>query len=199
MSSAILCISASSSVILCISASSSLTFSYRPPPPSLFFSLEEILIFRPLSRSPPPPPPLSLSLSLSYYFFHPISLTYLIFRFPSFPIFFSLHVFFSRLMPFYTSLCLLLIPTLLLSQTAEHVMGSVLCAPGCFSVYRCRALRDVVPKYCKKVESAFDFLTKDMGEDRWLCTLMVSVYYVKAILHYYVLFDMCYSLMHGVH
>ncbi|GFO42301.1 chitin synthase [Plakobranchus ocellatus] len=59
-------------------------------------------------------------------------------------------------------------------KTAEHVMGSVLCAPGCFSVYRCRALRDVLPKYCKKVESAFDFLTKDMGEDRWLCTLMVQ-------------------------
>ncbi|XP_059154827.1 uncharacterized protein LOC131940217 [Physella acuta] len=59
-------------------------------------------------------------------------------------------------------------------KAAEHVLGSVLCAPGCFSVYRCRALRDTLPKYCKKVESAFDFLTKDMGEDRWLCTLMVQ-------------------------
>ncbi|CAL1530473.1 unnamed protein product, partial [Lymnaea stagnalis] len=59
-------------------------------------------------------------------------------------------------------------------KAAEHVLGSVLCAPGCFSVYRCRALKDILPKYCKKVETAFDFLTKDMGEDRWLCTLMVQ-------------------------
>ncbi|KAK6965691.1 Chitin synthase class 2, partial [Biomphalaria glabrata] len=59
-------------------------------------------------------------------------------------------------------------------KASEHVLGSVLCAPGCFSVYRCRALSDVLPKYCKKVESAFDFLTKDMGEDRWMCTLMVQ-------------------------
>nr|KAG5707324.1 hypothetical protein BaRGS_005291 [Batillaria attramentaria] len=59
-------------------------------------------------------------------------------------------------------------------KAAEHVLGSVLCAPGCFSVYRCRALADVLPKYARRVETAFDFLTKDMGEDRWLCTLMVQ-------------------------
>ncbi|BFZ23575.1 hypothetical protein BsWGS_26614 [Bradybaena similaris] len=59
-------------------------------------------------------------------------------------------------------------------KATEHVLGSVMCAPGCFSVYRCRALRDILPKYCKKVESSLDFLTKDMGEDRWLCTLMVQ-------------------------
>ena len=66
------------------------------------------------------------------------------------------------------------IPDARVFQTAEHVLGSVLCAPGCFSVYRCWALADVLPKYAKRVESAFDFLTKDMGEDRWLCTLLVS-------------------------
>ena len=55
------------------------------------------------------------------------------------------------------------------------MLGSVLCAPGCFSVYRCKALRDVLPEYAENVEHAFDFLTKDMGEDRWLCTLMVSL------------------------
>lgn len=59
------------------------------------------------------------------------------------------------------------------SQAAEHVLGSVLCAPGCFSVYRCSALRKILPKYASSVERAFDFLIKDMGEDRWLCTLMV--------------------------
>lgn len=61
-----------------------------------------------------------------------------------------------------------------LLKVAEHVMGSVLCSPGCFSVYRCRALQDILPTYASSVECALDFLTKDMGEDRWLCTLMIE-------------------------
>ncbi|KAK3095888.1 hypothetical protein FSP39_020357 [Pinctada imbricata] len=60
-------------------------------------------------------------------------------------------------------------------KAAEHVLGSVLCAPGCFSVYRCSALRDIVPIYATGVKKAFDFLIKDMGEDRWLCTLMTTM------------------------
>lgn len=63
-----------------------------------------------------------------------------------------------------------------LFQAAEHVLGSVLCAPGCFSVYRCSALKDIIPTYASSVERAFEFLIKDMGEDRWLCTLMVSIW-----------------------
>ncbi|XP_053388026.1 chitin synthase chs-2-like [Mercenaria mercenaria] len=59
-------------------------------------------------------------------------------------------------------------------KAAEHVIGSVLCSPGCFSVYRCKAIREILPTYASDVEHAFDFLTKDMGEDRWLCTLMVQ-------------------------
>ncbi|XP_041356161.1 uncharacterized protein LOC121373551 [Gigantopelta aegis] len=59
-------------------------------------------------------------------------------------------------------------------KAAEHVLGSVLCAPGCFSVYRCRAIKDILCTYATGVEHAFDFLIKDMGEDRWLCTLMVQ-------------------------
>ena len=62
---------------------------------------------------------------------------------------------------------------MMIFQAAEHVLGSVLCAPGSFSVYRCSALKDIVPTYATTVERAFDFLIKDMGEDRWLCTLMV--------------------------
>lgn len=53
------------------------------------------------------------------------------------------------------------------------MLGTVLCSPGCFSVYRAAALRDVLPIYCSEVKCASEFLTKDMGEDRWLCTLMV--------------------------
>lgn len=59
-------------------------------------------------------------------------------------------------------------------KAAEHVLGSVLCSPGCFSVYRCKAIRDILPQYATNVEHAFEFLTKDMGEDRWFCTLMVQ-------------------------
>ncbi|XP_062605964.1 chitin synthase chs-2-like [Saccostrea cucullata] len=59
-------------------------------------------------------------------------------------------------------------------KAAEHVLGSVLCAPGCFSVYRCSAIKSILPNYASDVERAFEFLIKDMGEDRWLCTLMVQ-------------------------
>ena len=44
------------------------------------------------------------------------------------------------------------------------MLGSVLCSPGCFSVYRARALRDILPIYSSGIDSAMDFLTKDMGE-----------------------------------
>lgn len=59
-------------------------------------------------------------------------------------------------------------------QAANHVLGSVLCCPGCFSVYRVVALKEVLGKYASEVKEATDFLCKDMGEDRWLCTLLVG-------------------------
>ncbi|XP_059151202.1 chitin synthase-like [Physella acuta] len=61
-----------------------------------------------------------------------------------------------------------------LQKTTEHVLGSVLCAPGCFSLYRCSAICDVLKTYSQPARSAMDFLTRDMGEDRWLCSLMVQ-------------------------
>jgi hypothetical protein len=47
---------------------------------------------------------------------------------------------------------------------ANHVLGSVLCCPGCFSVYRAKAVRDVLSLYSSTADHAVDFLTKDMGE-----------------------------------
>ena len=47
---------------------------------------------------------------------------------------------------------------------ANHVLGSVLCCPGCFSVYRAKALRDVLGLYSTTADHAVDFLTKDMGK-----------------------------------
>ncbi|KAH9513502.1 Chitin synthase, class 2 [Bulinus truncatus] len=61
-----------------------------------------------------------------------------------------------------------------LQKTAEHVLGSVLCASGCFSLFRCKALKDVLAKYSTPVENANDFLIKDQGEDRWLSTLLLQ-------------------------
>ena len=59
-------------------------------------------------------------------------------------------------------------------KAAEHILGCVLCCPGCFSVFRVSALEQVLDTYSSSVENAFDFLTKDMGEDRWLCTLLIQ-------------------------
>ncbi|XP_060561280.1 chitin synthase chs-2-like [Ruditapes philippinarum] len=61
-----------------------------------------------------------------------------------------------------------------LLKVSEHVLGTVLCAPGCFTVYRCSALNDVLNLYATDIEEAGEFLTKNMGEDRWLCTLLVQ-------------------------
>ena len=59
-------------------------------------------------------------------------------------------------------------------KPAEHILGSVLCSPGCFSVFRCSAIKLVMEEYATEVTGALEFLKKDMGEDRWLCTLLVK-------------------------
>ena len=59
-------------------------------------------------------------------------------------------------------------------KSAEHVLGCVLCSPGCFSVFRVEALKEILPIYQSNVSTASEFLTKDMGEDRWLCTLLIK-------------------------
>eukprot|EP00049_Salpingoeca_infusionum_P015280 m.294610 g.294610 ORF g.294610 m.294610 type:complete len:1754 (-) comp15849_c2_seq1:361-5622(-) len=59
-------------------------------------------------------------------------------------------------------------------KVAEHVLGTVLCCPGCFSMYRVDSLRNVVQEYASHVDKPFQFLIKDMGEDRWLCTLLIK-------------------------
>ena len=56
------------------------------------------------------------------------------------------------------------------------MLGTVLCSPGCFAIYRASALVDVLPEYASQVEEAFEFLCKDMGEDRYLTFLMVNIF-----------------------
>ncbi|XP_032880921.1 chitin synthase chs-2-like [Amblyraja radiata] len=63
-----------------------------------------------------------------------------------------------------------------LQKTAEHVLGCVLCSPGCFSLFRAAALMDdnVMKKYTTTATEAQHFVQYDQGEDRWLCTLLLQ-------------------------
>ena len=61
-----------------------------------------------------------------------------------------------------------------LQKSTEHILGSVLCCPGCFSIFRCSALEQCLDTFSSEVDDAVEFLTKDMGEDRWLCTLLIE-------------------------
>ncbi|KAK9527181.1 hypothetical protein VZT92_015838 [Zoarces viviparus] len=63
-----------------------------------------------------------------------------------------------------------------LQKTAEHVIGCVLCSPGCFSLFRAAALMDdnVMKKYATKSTEASHYIQYDQGEDRWLCTLLLK-------------------------
>uniref|UniRef100_A0A8D3APK5 chitin synthase n=1 Tax=Scophthalmus maximus TaxID=52904 RepID=A0A8D3APK5_SCOMX len=63
-----------------------------------------------------------------------------------------------------------------LQKTAEHVIGCVLCSPGCFSLFRAEALMDdnVMRRYSTKSTEASHFIQYDQGEDRWLCTLLLK-------------------------
>uniref|UniRef100_F1KQV7 chitin synthase n=1 Tax=Ascaris suum TaxID=6253 RepID=F1KQV7_ASCSU len=61
-------------------------------------------------------------------------------------------------------------------KAAEHVFGCVLCAPGCFSLFRASALMDdnVMHKYTKTAREPRHFVQYDQGEDRWLSTLLLK-------------------------
>ncbi|XP_078261868.1 chitin synthase chs-2-like [Rhinoraja longicauda] len=63
-----------------------------------------------------------------------------------------------------------------LQKTSEHVLGCVLCSPGCFSLFRAAALMDenVVKKFAMKPTTAVEHLQYDQGEDRWLSLLLIQ-------------------------
>lgn len=66
-----------------------------------------------------------------------------------------------------------------LQKATEHVIGCVLCSPGCFSLFRGRALMEnsVMKKYTTKSDQARHYVQYDQGEDRWLCTLILKQKY----------------------
>ncbi|CAH0404859.1 unnamed protein product [Chilo suppressalis] len=63
-----------------------------------------------------------------------------------------------------------------LQKATEHMIGCVLCSPGCFSLFRGKALMDdnVMRKYTLTPSEARHFVQYDQGEDRWLCTLLLQ-------------------------
>nr|KAG5692245.1 hypothetical protein BaRGS_011745 [Batillaria attramentaria] len=63
-----------------------------------------------------------------------------------------------------------------MQKATEHVLGCVLCSPGCFSLFRGSALMDdnVMRKYTILPTEPGQFLQYDQGEDRWLCTLLLQ-------------------------
>ncbi|XP_022255271.1 uncharacterized protein LOC106470918 [Limulus polyphemus] len=63
-----------------------------------------------------------------------------------------------------------------LQKATEHMIGCVLCSPGCFSLFRAKALMDdnVMRKYTTTSEEPIHYVQYDQGEDRWLCTLLLQ-------------------------
>lgn len=66
-----------------------------------------------------------------------------------------------------------------LQKSTEHTIGSVLCSPGCFSLFRARALMEhnVMRKYAIQSTEPRHYVQYDQGEDRWLCTLILQAGY----------------------
>uniref|UniRef100_W8AXX4 chitin synthase n=1 Tax=Ceratitis capitata TaxID=7213 RepID=W8AXX4_CERCA len=63
-----------------------------------------------------------------------------------------------------------------LQKATEHVIGCVLCSPGCFSLFRGSALMEnsVMKKYTTVSSEPMHYVQYDQGEDRWLCTLILK-------------------------
>ncbi|CAG2111939.1 unnamed protein product [Medioppia subpectinata] len=63
-----------------------------------------------------------------------------------------------------------------LQKATEHMIGCVLCSPGCFSLFRAKALMDdnVMRRYTTRSDEALHYVQYDQGEDRWLCTLLLQ-------------------------
>ncbi|UYV85169.1 chs1 [Cordylochernes scorpioides] len=63
-----------------------------------------------------------------------------------------------------------------LQKATEHMIGCVLCSPGCFSLFRAKALMEdnVMRRYATTSTEASHYVQYDQGEDRWLCTLILQ-------------------------
>lgn len=64
-----------------------------------------------------------------------------------------------------------------LQKTAEHVFGSVLCSPGCFSLFRGSALMDddVLKRYTTTSTKASEYVQYDQGGHRYARTPTIFI------------------------
>ncbi|CAF0773385.1 unnamed protein product [Brachionus calyciflorus] len=68
-----------------------------------------------------------------------------------------------------------------LQKVSEHVFGTVMCSPGCFSLLRGSTILEdnILNVYTTKSTEASHCVQYDQGEDRWLSTLIVQQgYYI---------------------
>ena len=64
-----------------------------------------------------------------------------------------------------------------LMKSTEHVLGCVLCSPGCFSLFRASALMDdnVLQTYSKEAEQPVEHVQYDQGNIRLLLRLVTYI------------------------
>ena len=48
-------------------------------------------------------------------------------------------------------------------KSSQNIIGSVMCCPGCFSMFRFQALRDVFDTFSEPTNKVEDVFTKDNG------------------------------------
>lgn len=84
-----------------------------------------------------------------------------------------------------------------LQKTAEHVFGSVLCSPGCFSLFRGSALMDdnVLKRYTTTATRASEYVQYDQGGYRHTNSFLPS----DPVLSFYLSLTFRIHLLHFYH
>jgi len=63
------------------------------------------------------------------------------------------------------------------NKAAEQMLGSVLCTPGAFCMIKLSCFVEVLDDFSALASTPVDFFCKEMGEDRYLCTLLIIMGY----------------------
>lgn len=68
-----------------------------------------------------------------------------------------------------------------LQKATEHMIGCVLCSPGCFSLFRGKALMDdnVMKKYTLRSDEARHYVQYDQGSYYFIC--MIAIFWSKLV------------------
>lgn len=49
-------------------------------------------------------------------------------------------------------------------KSAQNIIGSVMCCPGCFSLYRVNAIKELLQTYSQPSVEPYDVFIKDTGK-----------------------------------